>query len=351
MRQRSSLLLAVALTAASSVALAQTVIRCGGGTTVTAGMVINSAGELVFPEQSIICGATASPLPPALAMSIVSPGAGEEVNVTQGAQAVPFTANLTNFTSPYDQCPNVRLTPPVGAATNIPLNIAGTPPNITANATFNFGPDAITGIYQAALNCSRVIDNQQVLLNPPSVQFSVVGGGVEPVNCDPLPAIMNVNLKNFTDPHPNGFGVAFGAVRGDTVFSGGNQGLVTAPLSPPAVLNVRSWRFTAPSAPVTGTIGISPGAGAAATSIASCPGVYAVAGTCRKSGNNSQMKWSTKPNEPGACLLEPGQTYYFNGAHFSLSDFASGGVYNSSCGCANPPCGGCSLVYQLQGSQ
>lgn len=350
MRQHAFLLSALVLAASSPAVLAQssTLIHCGGGTTSTAGVEINSAGELIFSEESILCGPAGTTLPPPLTLSITSPTQGQEISVQQGPQNVPFSAGLANFTAPYDQCPNLTLTSPAGQASTVPLAIQGAGATAIGTATLSFNSESPQGTYSARLNCARSVEDQQILLTLPSVGFTVTGGGGGE-SCPTAPTLMQFNITNFSDAAPNGFGIQFGqtTTNGDKLFTVGNLGATTTPLTPPQSLRVRSWRFTAPSGTQSGTVYIGPQTVAAVTAISECPGDFNPTQGCRQNNGNQQLVWTTNQGATGQCVLVPGRQYYLTTAHFSLTNFVSGGVYNNTCGCANPPCSGCVVTYQM----
>lgn len=153
-----------------------------------------------------------------------------------------------------------------------------------------------------------------------------------------------VTLREYTQTQSSGgMGAQWGEHLGsDQTFNAGNKPTHVNPLEPPEEFRVRAWRFTAPEAPLTGFL-IHPPSGNHVTMISSCPADLDVLPACRMNGGNSQMKWSTRPNEIGACLLEPGKTYYLQAAHFSLSGYVNNDTILNTCGCTNPPCASCKL--------
>lgn len=158
--------------------------------------------------------------------------------------------------------------------------------------------------------------------------------------CSTIPSV--VTLREYSQTHASGgMGAPWGTALGsDQLFNAGNKPVKTTPLTPPTEFRIRAWSFTAPEAALTGFIQ-NPVSGNHVTLISSCPGDLDVFPVCRINGGNSQMKWSTRPTEVGACLLVPGQTYYLQAAHFSLTNYISTGTILNTCGCSNPPCPAC----------
>lgn len=164
-----------------------------------------------------------------------------------------------------------------------------------------------------------------------------------------LPPNVRLNLKEYASSRPSGFGSLFGrTIPGDIVFPAGNK--VTPSET---IINLRSWRFVAPSAGLTGAIIVPPGGGAQVTCISRQPGDFRGPSEgglpyCRINGSNKQFNWTTG-SALAACPLIPGQTYYLNAGHFRLTNYVQNGEFVSACGCASPACQGCNVVFQMRG--
>lgn len=165
---------------------------------------------------------------------------------------------------------------------------------------------------------------------------------VSPFECPAHSA--SVTLRRYDQSFfTGGMGAPWGAlINFDRVFYAGNVPVQTTPAQPPNQFRVRAWEFEAPTQALTGWL-VLPPSGNHVTVISACPADFDVPPECRGNGGNSRLKWSTRPDEAGACLLEPGRTYYLQGAHFSLAGYVSSGDVLNTCGCANPPCTLCPL--------
>lgn len=140
-----------------------------------------------------------------------------------------------------------------------------------------------------------------------------------------------------------GMGAEWGAlVNFDRIVHAGNRPLHAQPPQAPTQFNVHAWSFTAPIAEQTGML-LLPPSGNHVTVISACPADFDVLPMCRANGGNARLRWSTRPDEVGACLLEPGRTYYLQAAHFSLSSYVATGEILNTCGCDNPPCMRCPI--------
>lgn len=163
--------------------------------------------------------------------------------------------------------------------------------------------------------------------------------------CDASPAV--VTLRTYEQSYESGgMGVPWGVAAPDRVFQAGN--MQPSPTGPIDQFRVRAWSFSAPTEALTGAIYLPPMVAGVVTAISSCPADFDQGQQCRVYGGNTQLRWSTDPDRPNACLLEPGRTYFLHSAHFSLSAYVNSGDISSTCGCPSPPCAGCVLAYSPQ---
>ena len=338
-------------------ASAQVTLRCGGGTVQTNGFVINAAGEVVFSENSIACNVNQNPgLPAPLALSITSPAANAQINVSAGPQNVSFAAQITNYTQSIDSC-NVQVLPP-GAGSPWPA-VALTPNgNGAAAANIAFTQGIPGGTYNLRLSCQRTANGQQIVVSPVSRALTVVSTPPQ-TQCasNPIPNIFNnVIQRGFTDaytgpPPPmtdfgeGGFGVLPNVTSNwrywSLVNSYANGSLTGATL--------RTWKFRPTSGSFVQILKGSMGGAQIALSISECPGQFqGLAAACTSATGG--LTWSTIPGDPIAnrCKLDPTKDYYISTAQFDLNHLLATGQYRSTYGvCAGSSCS-VEYVYQVQ---
>lgn len=346
----SSLVSAVAVFAAAGAtfradAQQPITVICGNGTSQTAGVYFDSLGRLVFSEPNV-CGSTVIGvgMPDPLSLVITSPAASNPpftVDVSNGSQQVSFAGNVgSSFDPDYDSCAlSVNPLPNSNWTNPSPLTVGGTGA-VSSNVTFDQG--LIAGDYDLSLNCSRVINQQQVVVPSATrtVRVASNGGGnacagqVIPTQFSPL------NIAEFHSSYGVQFGQAFPQIGFPmtNVVSGG--ALQSA--------QVRSWRFTAPTSGV-GQLFVDANAGTGFTLSISkgCPALFSpsegVPSICTHAGTNSALSWriSNTPatNPSSRCELDPGETYYLNVVYIRRNDLnASPRVFANGCTKENNVC-------------
>lgn len=311
---------------------AQVTVRCGSGSTTAAGMHINSQGEVVVAEDVLVCGQSPGGpvMPSPLQLAILSPPTGHVVNVGAEPVGVQFSASIVNYAVANDQC-RIVATP----------SIPGTPAvlspvNGLAAVTLVFPPGFPSGTYNLALQCTRTVNGQQVVVNNPAPRSIIVNSSPGPIPCPPVAGPFTPHVvQNYSSPYgPSG---GWGAPANQSVTW---RSWTQTHISQPGWLTstqLRSWKFTAPPASrmllETSTSNVYE----LVTSISECPGdFHPQLARCLASGG---MVWRTQSEGFGQdCVLNPGTEYYLNIAIFDLPHYLSTGQFRSNIGCPGSQC-------------
>lgn len=300
-------------------------VICGNGTSQTAGVYFDSLGRLVFSEPNV-CGSTVIGvgMPDPLNLIINSPGASNPpIDVSNGSQQLSFEGNVGgSFDPDYDSCAlSVNPLPSAGWSNSAPLTVGGAGA-VSRSITFDQGIAA--GQYDLSLNCSRIINQQQVIVPSATRAVQVVSGtgGGGNVCADQVlpPQFSPLTIAEFN----SGYGVPFGQNFGQTGFPMSN--VVSGGVLQAA--QVRSWRFTAPASG-SGQLFVdaSSGNGGWTLSISKgCPALFSpsegVPAICTFASTNGALGWraSNTPTTDNRCVLDPGETYYMNAVYLKRND-------------------------------
>lgn len=317
---------------------AQVTVRCGAGSTTVAGMHINNQGEVVVSETAIVCGqAPGGPvMPNPLHLAILSPPGGQVVNIGPQPVSLPFSASILNYAAANDQC-SVTVLSPGGGAAAIPNNpTILSPSNNQASATLLFPPGLASGTYSLALQCTRTVNGQQVVVNNPAPRVIVVNSSTIPTQCPPIyPHFSPDVAQNYTSPYgPDG---GWGALP--------NQAVSWRPWTLSRTIQsgwlvatqLRRWKFTAPP---DSRMLLQASGGIAhelVMSVSECPGDFRPnLGNCLAAAG---MVWrSGSTGFANDCVLNPGAEYYLNIAVFDLPHYLVTGELRSTVGCPNAQC-------------
>lgn len=354
-------LVGLVLVAASTLAHGQNIVlRCGGAqgenSIETDGYFINSQGEVVFNEESILCGPSGSlpgpgsELPGPLAAQFSQPPAGGPI--TQLPANIPFTAQVSNYDYQSvffnDLCKVKTSGPAPGTATVQELTLQPASGTGLATGSLSFPVGLANGNYQVALACSRHFQDgqQQAVVSNPALRTVNVnvpgdgGGPTPPSGCDNVPIdpiFSPINQRSFTDAYVGGD--AGGGWREDhqTEFDAGKiTGWLDWPMQVvrdandnPLSLRLRVWAFQPTENARVQFQVHTQSANPVALSISECPGQFgAELGNCVQGGS---LDWATGSRvHPASCNLEAGKTYYINHALFHPQTYHNTGTFVSS---------------------
>jgi hypothetical protein len=296
---RGALLLAAIAAAPSAFAQA---VQCTEGTgTSIAGTVVAidlASGNVVFPTATVSCGQAQ----PALSATITSPATGTSVFV---GSSINFQWTIGNFVPGTDSCSMV--TEPNLPGTS--WNLASVTPSSPAQPySVSIPAGAAPGAYAFKLLCNRngaLAASSEVSLN---VQLAPTCQDGNP----PLAGFELLAPRVWDTPiSAGGWGAPFGP---------GSPGTLQIPLitRPTGQVQVVSWLLTTP--PVLdgytfGRIAGNPDNGSPFLFFSKCPADVSWSASrvgCSKQGQNLLWKYAGFNPQTDRCVLQPGETYYYN---------------------------------------
>lgn len=327
----------VLLATTGAMAQSTVMVRCSPTAPTIESTGFNIIGNVVvFNAPGIVCGSGGNELPPPLDMVGY---AASPATVVVG-ESVTLTGEFQSLRTEYDQC-WVNVTPQASGGQPRVVPVDNLSQNL--NQQIPFLSTDVGGIWTLALDCKRVINNQEILLaNFPKTTTVTVTSPVQPIDCDNLtPPLVSRSVVDYSagyvSAQTGGFGVQPGSPTAHwfnlgSVNTYNAQGQLTG-------IGVRSFRFVAPQNK-TASHWVQSTAGGSAMSISSQCGQFTGLPLSCLGVPSSTVTWTTESgaNPNANCVLQAGQTYYVNFAYFNLQAVLGGSAIQSTCavlgGCA-----------------